>query len=286
VNASGVSFGGFYGAKLGRSFYTRRFCAKAASLLAQAEEAVRDDPPSLARVRRVRQVILTGLLEAWDWTDPSLSKADRAAYAGYLADYLKMKADMETPEEEIEEFLRSTAHLRVGKPWPQDPLIQRFLADPAGTLEQELPAVRASFQQEIPGGWQLPLEAFRGGTGPVFYRWMCPGKMMKGIYGRTSDLHTMRAQLVLSPPPAGAGELVVEGQNCDREGPATRIRIRLNRTVLFEGPNRFAVRGWSTETFPIPAGALRQGENTLTLENLEREARRWFLVSDVKVIRE
>jgi hypothetical protein len=58
----------------------------------------------------------------------------------------------------------------------------------------------------------------------------------------------------------------------------------MNNAVLLDGPNGFAVRGWSTRTFPIPPGTLRKGENTLTIEDLEPTPRSWFLVSDVQIL--
>jgi len=48
-------------------------------------------------------------------------------------------------------------------------------------------------------------------------------------------------------------------------------------------------RGWSQETYKLPAAALRKGQNLLTIENTEDEVvpnGRWFIVSEVKVLRE
>jgi len=284
VNAPGVRFGSFYGAKPDRAFYSPRFSEAASRLLARAEEAVLGDKLRLGRVRKVRRAVLSGILESSDWTDPACCAADRKSYAGYLSQYLKLLGEPGEKSAKVSEFLRNTVHWQVSESWQRDPLVVRFLADPAGTLEKELPAVRASFQKEVPGGWQLTLEAFRGGTGPVYYRWMCPGKIMKGIYGRGSNLESMRAMLVLRQAPPGETALVLEGQTHDREGNPARIRIRLNDAILSEGPNRFVSRGWSTQSFPVPPGTLRHGENLLEIENLEQEAKSWFLVSDAKIV--
>lgn len=274
-----------YGARLGPSFYTLDFSAEAAALLGKATEAVTGDRRLSARVWTIRKKVLTGILEAWDWTDPAVSEAARASYGGYLADYLRMTIRMNDQTVKVPEFLRNVAHLRVADAWQDDPFITFFLEDPAGMLEKELPNVLASFLQEVPGGWQLLLEAFRGGTGPVYYRWMCPGKMMKGTYGRGSGLESMRARFVLGAVPGPECDLVVEGQDPGNLLQHTKIRISLNDRVLFEGPNRCVSCGWSQDAFPIPRDTLRKGQNILTIENLEDSRRRWFIVSDVRILR-
>ena len=157
------------------------------------------------------------------------------------------------------------------------------------TTSLAAPAERLSSQKEIPGGWQLPLDAFCGGTGPVYYRWMCPGKMMKGVYARKTGKNVMSARLFLNEAPGMECRVVIEGQSHDKDGAeATRIRIKLNDHILFEGRNRYVKRGWSQETYPVPAGTLRKGQNLLTIENLEDAAAphsMWFIVSEVKVLK-
>jgi len=288
VRRPGFSFAPIYGAGLGRDFYTKDFDAQAIAVFGKAEEEAKGEAGIVARVRKIQMPILTGMLRAWDWTDPELSAADRAEYAGYLKEYLRISADPAGKPPKLAGFLWGTASLRVKEPWQEDPLIKSFLADPAGTLERQRAEIAKLRQKEIPGGWQLPLNAFRGGTGPVYYRWMCPGKMMKGVYARKTGKHTMSARLFLKEAPAGEYRVMIEGQNHDKDNAeATRIRIKMNDHVLFEGRNRFVKRGWSQETYKFPAAALRKGQNVLTIENTEEEAvphSMWFIVSEVKVL--
>jgi hypothetical protein len=63
-------------------------------------------------------------------------------------------------------------------------------------------------------------------------------------------------------------------------GNRTQIAILINDRELFRGPSPFAqdpgtrdvidgAAPWDDRSFPIPAGVLRSGANTLTIRNLE-----------------
>jgi hypothetical protein len=71
----------------------------------------------------------------------------------------------------------------------------------------------------------------------------------------------------------------------DDDGPKQcMIAIELNGKSLFEGRNDFREDEWLTHKFPIPADALKVGENTLIIANKEAEGRvgmyPWFQVAE------
>jgi hypothetical protein len=77
--------------------------------------------------------------------------------------------------------------------------------------------------------------------------------------------------------PAG-GTLTITGLTSENWRP--QIAILINDRELFRGPSPFAqdpgtpdlqggLAPWEERSFPIPAGVLRSGANTLTIRNLE-----------------
>jgi hypothetical protein len=88
----------------------------------------------------------------------------------------------------------------------------------------------------------------------------------------------MTARFDLDGAPA-AGTLTITGLTSENWRP--QISILINDRELFRGPSPFAqdpgtpdliggAAPWDDRSFPIPAGALRSGANTLTIRNLER----------------
>jgi hypothetical protein len=269
---------------LGRIFYSKEFCKAASDLFQQAEEAVKGADVPTRRVQAIHTTILAGMLTTWKGIDRDITAGDRAQFAQRLAEYLKIRmGDGKGKLPAQADFIWRVAHLRVKEPWAADPLITRLLADPAGTLEKE--QVRwEDLQQEVPGGWQITLDAFTGYVGPVWWRWMVEGKSSLFIYGNKTPYHTMDARLFLKEAPKDQYRLEMEGLNGG--SPSPRIRISINGQVLFEGQNKFVSNSWSRQSFPLSAGTLRRGENVITIENLEPTdtTSMWFAMSECKVL--
>ena len=72
----------------------------------------------------------------------------------------------------------------------------------------------------------------------------------------------------------GAGELTIVGVDSEN-GPKTPMQVLINETVVYTGANPLPkdtwtgpVAPWSEASFPIPAGVLHSGRNTVTIRNL------------------
>lgn len=100
------------------------------------------------------------------------------------------------------------------------------------------------------------------------------GRTAAWIYGSSTQFSTMQATFSLQTQPQGTAQLSVEGM--DSEGAAkTPIRIRVNGTEIFNGPNPLpdddlplATGTWATYTWRFDAGLLRPGPNTISISNL------------------
>jgi len=102
----------------------------------------------------------------------------------------------------------------------------------------------------------------------------------KGVLvGKGSDYSEMTCRFHLKSVPAGKAQLVLNGIDDSFDEP-NKLRVLLNDKELHVGPmfknndisatrNRRYFIGWSEKVLSIPAGALKQGENTLRIENTE-----------------
>ncbi|HEY0602373.1 MAG TPA: polysaccharide lyase family protein [Herpetosiphonaceae bacterium] len=100
------------------------------------------------------------------------------------------------------------------------------------------------------------------------------GRTAAWIYGSSTQFSTMQATFSLETQPRGTAQLSIEGM--DSEGAAkTPIRIRVNETEIFNGPNPLPdddlpleTGTWSTYTWSFDAALLRPGQNTIRISNL------------------
>jgi serine/threonine-protein kinase len=125
-----------------------------------------------------------------------------------------------------------------------------------------------------PGKVVLDDDAFQGGySAPRNYR----GRTARWLYGANSPYGQMMAAFTADGQPT-AGELVISGIDSEN-GDKTPIAILVNDTVIYQGGNplpkddwRGPTAPWGTASFPIPAGVLEAGRNTLTFKNLSPAA--------------
>ena len=117
-------------------------------------------------------------------------------------------------------------------------------------------------------GFLLTPHDFLGGFPAKTYGHQCEPRLATWIYGARTRFGKMNATWPLPAPPEHDYELILSGQNHDAPD-ACRIRIRVNGHPVFEGPNPFVRGGWSRQTFPVEGQLLRDGRNTLTIENIE-----------------
>jgi hypothetical protein len=123
---------------------------------------------------------------------------------------------------------------------------------------------------------------FAGGAGELFGS-VKEGERVNYVYAEATGKHArMRHVFMLGAVPGGPLFLHLKAR--DDDGPGRwRVAIRLNDRALFEGPNAFDDARWQTRRFPIPSGALREGENTVVIANREEAGTvgmpPWFMVA-------
>lgn len=119
----------------------------------------------------------------------------------------------------------------------------------------------------------IPLDAFQGGRGPMAYDYNCPPALAVWVYGTNTDQPAMTAQFDAGREPLEPVSLVLKGQDDDKPG-VVRIRISLNNTVLFEGPNGFVHNDWSEHSFAVPTAAFASEPASTDMGDLSRELTR------------
>ncbi|MFW6059457.1 MAG: hypothetical protein ACODAQ_04715 [Phycisphaeraceae bacterium] len=115
------------------------------------------------------------------------------------------------------------------------------------------------------------------------------------IFSAGVEGSSTRAEFTLERAPGGDARLEIIGLDDNHDG-NTPIRIEINGETVHEGRTIFAdpehiyrPHPWKTQRFDVPAGALRQGRNTLTLTNLtdgRTDALRWMFVHQASLVME
>jgi hypothetical protein len=125
---------------------------------------------------------------------------------------------------------------------------------------------------------------FRAGREPTYYGWKgAERRHVSWINGADSKAPVMEASFQLPYPLTGDSELLIAGLD-HNASPPCRIRILMNGSTVFEGPNPFAPDRWSTHSFRVRGAFLRDGvANTLRIENVEpsdsMSGAPWFMLS-------
>ena len=142
-------------------------------------------------------------------------------------------------------------------------------------------------------GVHLPASAFMySGWGPGKYRGTaipCPEKTAVGIYVKGNTMrrsHKMEAAFELTTLPGdGSAVLDVEATDCDHEVPPATIRVEMNGQKIYEGQVLVVKHNWSRQSFRVPAGTLKKGENVVRFLNVtdaksvEKWYERWYMLS-------
>jgi hypothetical protein len=146
-----------------------------------------------------------------------------------------------------------------------------FATPPAHAAESPRPAVAVFAGPEFEGG-------AKDAIGTSF-----AGQEVNTIYARpTGGRSSMHVKFEAGSLPQSP--LFVHLKARDDDAPAaSSIAVRLNKTTLFTGPNRFSADTFETQKFPIPNKALLPGQNILTIECLEEKGSvgvpPWFQVA-------
>jgi hypothetical protein len=123
---------------------------------------------------------------------------------------------------------------------------------------------------------------FAGGAAHVYGTVQNDTADVNYVYARPTGTHaSMRAKFRVAAIPGDAVFLHVMGRDDDAAAPCP-IKIRLNGQVVFAGPSGFPGDAWAWRRFPLPAGALRTGDNELVIANAAAEGQMgmppWFMV--------
>ncbi len=268
---------------------TAEYATRALEMFGRAEAAVADDRASLYRVRAEKFCVLFADVNERNPINGKLAETTEV-FAHRLAEFLEIGRTMKigtVGRREagiVSDWLHRIARIRTDRnPWYADPLVDRMIADPAGTLAAEQ---RLYSQTQIPGGWQVELDAFLGCAPPTEYSHQCPARRAVWIYGKNTATPAMWALLHLEDVPEGPARLELLAQDDDKPG-AVRIRISVNGTEVFAGENPFAELGWSSGEFAIPAGLLKPGGNEIRFETLDDSPAKdagWFMLAECKML--
>ncbi|MBI3923073.1 MAG: hypothetical protein HY318_16755, partial [Armatimonadetes bacterium] len=80
--------------------------------------------------------------------------------------------------------------------------------------------------------------------------------------------------------------LIIYGKDNDKNEPAAPVRISINGKVVYEGANKCVKTDWSTWEIPLNPDCLKDGQNTLTVEDLTPTYtlyHGWFAIHEVTI---
>lgn len=128
---------------------------------------------------------------------------------------------------------------------------------------------------------------FQGGANRHFGQRFYDREAVNYVYAAaTGEASRMRAQFELRTVPAGPQFLFLEARDDDAAS-VCHARITLNNVVLFEGASSFPNAAWRVRRFALPVGALKVGQNELTIANLEPTGELgqppWFMVASATI---
>jgi len=124
---------------------------------------------------------------------------------------------------------------------------------------------------------------FEGGAKDSFGSTFYGKENVNCIYARPTGTHSvMKAHFELGSIPQEAVFFCLQARDHDGTGQCS-IEIRLNNTVLFEGPCLFPKNRWYVQSIPIGDGVLTSGKNELRITNRETQGQLglppWFMMA-------
>ncbi len=263
-------------------FFSKEFTAQ---LIAWFKEAIKLAPEKLKKeiANDESSVLYNGLLalKMTNWHDASPEQLE--VLCKILPAYIKLELNKTFQPDRVRKQL-------TGLIW--NCLHIKSTPEVLAELEKNpLQAIKkyqiTKFTKKIPNGIIIPAMAFSGGEGPRYYKWKCEGKVAAWIRGSMTEQSVMKAKFNWTEDIDKAYTLGIDGQDSDKLWcPPAPIRISINDTVIFEGPNGFKKHGWSLKKFPVQPGVLHKGDNIIKIENLANSDSRsahWFMVSEARI---
>ncbi|MBT3377547.1 MAG: DUF4838 domain-containing protein [Lentisphaerae bacterium] len=277
-----------------RKFVTSRECESLFKLFAEAETLAVGNRQCLARVKEDKVYLLHTDLSKHNPVLGTIS--DLSVFKERLGEYVTLllttpsrslfRRDIRRNSNGARSWFWRVARLKIAaETIAEDPILRNLMDAPQSVHVPEA-ALRPRIQLLSDArGWRLPLELSEGARRLDAYAYECPPrKDVCLLRTRRTDYSVMRLTFDLHVTPAPAA-LAIDAQDDDKPG-ATRIRVAVNGTDLFRGPNAFPENDWSTCRWPIPEGVLAMGENELLIEDLEEGDNlfaQWLIVDDVRI---
>ena len=276
-----------------RKFVTTDECNQLFKLFAKAEDLAKDNAVCLARVKVDKGFLLYTDLAKHNPNQGNLT--DMTGFKNKLSELLTLtlkgnsaglfRKTLQDPRKARSWFWKTARLKLTSDKVKDDPIVQQLLSDP-----QSVAISRGGLKETVTllpeaKGWRLPLTIAEGAQFRDGYKYECPPReKVCALQTRFTEFSLMRLNFDLPEDP-GAATLAIEAQDDDKPG-ATRIRVALNSTELFKGPNQFPEHNWATCRYAIPAGTLKPGKNELVVEDMEEGENvqaQWVIVSDVRI---
>jgi hypothetical protein len=276
------------------SYYSPAFVRQSIECFDAAIESVTDDPALQKELRLEKARFLGDVvahLPAYD-----LSEASTKQLLALLDIRRRLSKDM---GDELA-FLREMQQLATSLEKKQAgyrPLIEKWLGASADmqpiTIKNGLRFTPSMFL-----GCDRGPGLFPGDVAMSHPDFPSPPKLCAGVLTTATDSRgnaTSSRMLVRfkldTLPGDGRAALDIEGQDALTKwaspsmiGSKSSITIRINDHQLFTGECGLVTGNWSRQSFPVPAGVLKPGENVLEFQNITRSrgafAGNWFLLSD------
>lgn len=236
-------------------------------LFDEAFAAAGDDEGAKQRIAKELKLYM---VEDFNRYPANLCKNDRelAEFAARLKRFVELARKYPAafrrviPNAELRAQISDISGLEIpddGKFWANSPALDRFLADPVGTLKTK--------PEPIPGGFYFKPTAFKSRSTPMLYSYQCPRRQCVGL--NRARFGTDKAGIVfdLVRRPEAPLFLTVEGQDDDKRGVAL-FEVRANGKTVFKGENPFPEYSWGRYTIQLPAETLKQGENRIEFLNI------------------
>ncbi len=296
------------------AFYDDGHLTESLKLFDRMVEAVRDDARLSGLLRQEREMMVADFMAGASFgrtgVPENLRRQAVALLTGAVAEQLRAfeEIDAQRQGSELTAVARAaldkrhadavkalTGRFRASgiRPPEGDPVAfaRAFLKAPEETARAHLPPPEypQTAAEKTAKGVRLPATAFSGGHGPIRDSWMLDeARVGMALYAPASPRPSvMRATFPCDRPPAGACTMRLEGNGGDKDLlPATGIAVTINDREIYRGPCGFGRRAWSWSTLPIPAGALKAGENTLVIANVmpgQRLDHFWCEIAEVQI---
>ncbi len=262
----------------------------ALNLFQEAESMPENNPDIIARLKREKSFVLYSDIIQRNPVNNKMPDGINV-FGKRLQEYLTLSRDGLTKfdaqsTDSIRNWFWRVARVKIEElPWKKDPTVIKLVENPMAVLKQGIALERNLEPIAGNNAWRIPLILFEGGREHMNYNYQCSARTGIAIYGKLTRENVTSARFKMKTVPATKCFLVLEGQDDDKPY-VTKIRISINGKELFQGANGFMKKGWSQREFQVPTGLLQEGENELSIENLEEinsTTSYWFMLAGAQI---